>query len=313
LGAYENIFFSHSSWFDYQATNRIFKYYDFNIEELASKQISFSSYPGFLESLDDFYLMSNGLIMLQTTNNVFNMSLYDLVTPQSVPAWIRVRLANQKSEKSSDWGAWLNQSNSGTYNNQYMILDLNKIKLNESIEDGALSVVEQIPGLVEWADQTHKLRLGYWPSYNVPYYETVYNRSGYPGIVQTKGTDFSHQLAPRAKIFRRDAAKVTDMDSMKHIMRYNDYKNDPYSEGDACNQVCCRGDLSDKSPKPDGCYDTKVSDYHMALQRSAWVINGPSRGDSLSPFSWSQFKNTSHIGLPELYNFDFVLMKPAFN
>ena len=41
-----------------------------------------------------------------------------------------------------------------------MILDLNKIKLNKSIDDGALSVVEQIPGLVEWADQTHKLRLG---------------------------------------------------------------------------------------------------------------------------------------------------------
>ena len=46
LGAYENIYFSHSSWFDYQATNRIFKYYDLNVEELASKKISFSSYPG---------------------------------------------------------------------------------------------------------------------------------------------------------------------------------------------------------------------------------------------------------------------------
>lgn len=48
----------------------------------------------------------------------------------------------------------------GTYNNQYMVLDLNKVKLNESIEDGALSVVEQIPGFVTWADQTDKLRLG---------------------------------------------------------------------------------------------------------------------------------------------------------
>lgn len=41
-----------------------------------------------------------------------------------------------------------------------MVLDLNKVKLNESIEDGALSVVEQIPGFVTWADQTDKLRLG---------------------------------------------------------------------------------------------------------------------------------------------------------
>ena len=46
LGAYENIYFSPSSWFDYQATNRIFKYYDLNVEELASKKISFSCYPG---------------------------------------------------------------------------------------------------------------------------------------------------------------------------------------------------------------------------------------------------------------------------
>ncbi|XP_067938292.1 phospholipase B-like 1 [Watersipora subatra] len=311
LGAYEDVFFSHSSWFVYQSTNRIFKYYNFNIEEYASKRIAFSSYPGFLESLDDFYLMSNGLVMLQTTNNVFNTSLYDLVQVESIPAWIRVRVSNHKSSQSSDWGAWFKQYNSGTYNNQYMILDLNKVKLNETIEDDALWVVEQIPGLVLSDDQTAKLRLGYWPSYNVPYYEEVYNKSGYPAVVEAKGLDMSYQMAPRAKIFRRDAAKVTDMDSMKHIMRYNDFKNDPYSEGNACDTICCRGDLLTSAAKPDGCYDTKVADYNMAKQFQAWVINGPSRGDSLTPFSWVQFKNASHAGLPDIYNFDFIYMKPT--
>jgi hypothetical protein len=34
----------------------------------------------------------------------------------------------------------------------------------------------------------------------------------------------SHDLAPRAQIFRRDQAKVTDLDSFKEIMRYNNYK-----------------------------------------------------------------------------------------
>ena len=48
----------------------------------------------------------------------------------------------------------------GTYNNQYMVLDLNKVRLNKSIDDGALSVIEQIPGLVMYGDQTNKLRLG---------------------------------------------------------------------------------------------------------------------------------------------------------
>ena len=41
-----------------------------------------------------------------------------------------------------------------------MIVDLNKVKLNNTIEDGALYVVEQIPTYVEYGDQTDLLRLG---------------------------------------------------------------------------------------------------------------------------------------------------------
>ena len=48
----------------------------------------------------------------------------------------------------------------GTYNNQYMVLDRSKVKLGCSIDDGALTVVEQIPGLVEYSDQTEALRRG---------------------------------------------------------------------------------------------------------------------------------------------------------
>ena len=44
---------------------------------------------------------------------------------------------------------------------------------------------------------------------------------------------------------------------MKYIMRFNDYKNDPYSEGNPMNSICSRGDLRDP-PTAGGCYDTKV-------------------------------------------------------
>ena len=102
-----------------------------------------------------------------------------------------------------------------------MVIDLNKIKLNNSVDDGALWVTEQIPGLVVFEDQTNILRAGYWPSYNVPFYEQIYNLSGYPDAVKRFGPEYSYPLAPRAKIFRRDQTKVVDMDSMKEIMRYN--------------------------------------------------------------------------------------------
>lgn len=49
---------------------------------------------------------------------------------------------------------------SGTYNNQYMVIDLKKIHLKSAIEDGALWVVEQIPSLVEAGDMTPILRTG---------------------------------------------------------------------------------------------------------------------------------------------------------
>ncbi|XP_048758245.2 phospholipase B-like 1 [Ostrea edulis] len=314
LGAYEDIFMSHSSWFVYQATMRIYKHYNFNVRDPATsaKRVSFSSYPGFLESLDDFYHMSSNMVMLQTTNNVFNKTLYNYVKPESLFAWQRVRVANMIANGGEEWAKIVAQYNSGTYNNQYMIIDLKKIHLKSSIEDDALWVVEQIPSLVESGDQSAILRTGYWASYNVPFFEKVYNLSGYPEVVAKEGTDFSYQLAPRAKIFRRDEGKVMDLASMKKIMRYNDYKNDLYSEGNSCNTICCRGDLREKEPKPSGCYDTKVSDYKMALNFEADIVNGPTLGSGLPPFSWTPAFKQAHIGLPTTYKFEFLRTSPKF-
>lgn len=41
-----------------------------------------------------------------------------------------------------------------------MVLDRSKVKLGHSVDEGALIVVEQIPGLVEYSDQTQALRRG---------------------------------------------------------------------------------------------------------------------------------------------------------
>lgn len=48
----------------------------------------------------------------------------------------------------------------GTYNNQYMVLDLKQIELGKSLHDNALWVVEQIPTKVSSGDQTQILRTG---------------------------------------------------------------------------------------------------------------------------------------------------------
>jgi hypothetical protein len=63
------IYMGHSSWFTYSAMLRIYKTYAFALGNSASKtsRMSFSSYPGMLSSLDDFYQMDDSkLVMIQS-------------------------------------------------------------------------------------------------------------------------------------------------------------------------------------------------------------------------------------------------------
>ena len=55
-------------------------------------------------------------------------------------------------------------------------------------------------------------------------------------------------------------------------MLFSDYKDDPYSEGNSCNTICCRGDLLKTDPRPNGCYDAKVC-IHTGCIKNAALLN----------------------------------------
>jgi hypothetical protein len=65
---------------------------------------------------------------------------------------------------------------------------------------------------------------------------------------------------------------------------------------------------------PDGCLDGKASMASMWASKTALAVNGPTRGSAfegpLPPFSWAQFPATPHMGLPEVYDFEFETMQP---
>ena len=71
---YSDIWFGHNTWFSYISMIRIFKEYRFvsNKGEEKSKTIAFSSYPATLFSLDDFYYLESKLLVMETTNSIFN-------------------------------------------------------------------------------------------------------------------------------------------------------------------------------------------------------------------------------------------------
>ena len=99
---------------------------------------------------------------------------------------------------------------------------------------------------------------------------------------------------------------VVDMDSYKAIMRYNDYKNDPYSHGNPMNAICSRGDLAGSAG---GCYDTKVTSWSWFQKSKASIINGPTQSHGLPPFSWNEqsgkYENVAHEGQLNEFNYEF--------
>ena len=321
-GDLSDLFLSHSSWYTFSNMNRIFKHYNFNFNDRSTKsrKISFSSYPGFLESLDDFYMLESGLTWTQTSNGVIDQSIYSAVKPESLLAWQRVRIASAMAATGPEWFDYFSRNHSGTYANQYMIANMNLFEPNKILKNDTLWVVEEAPGIVVGSDQTDALRLGYWASFNVPYYNDVYNHMGYPSMVKKFGNYFTHDLCPRAQIFRRDQGKVNDMNTLKAIMRYNDYKNDPYSidttgRPNPMYAICSRGDLKLKDASPGGCYDTKVTSFNYgAKELKAQAINGPTSKYStgkLPPFKFTgEFSKYEHMGLPISYEFDFVHVEP---
>ena len=74
-----------------------------------------------------------------------------------------------------------------------------------------------MPGNTASGDQTDYLRMGgFWPSYNVPFYKNIYDVSGNAAAAEKYGPSKSYELAPRAKIFRRDAPNVNRTDRKKY-------------------------------------------------------------------------------------------------
>jgi len=305
------LYCAHNTWDGYQTMVRIFKHYNFPSSDpnVAATLVSMSSYPGVISSLDDFYILSSGLYVTETTNGNFNMTLYKLLTPKSVMSWLRTVVANSLAFGAGDWTELYSKYNSGTYNNQWVIVDHNLFTPGMvQLSPGTVWIAEQIPGYVERGDVTDFVNQnGYWGGYNVPYFDYIFNIMDYPSAVEQYGQEYSWGNCSRANIFRRDAPNVMTIEDMKVIMQYNEYETDPLSGGNPCNAIAARCDLP---PVFDafGAEDAKVTSHEwMAVQR-AWATSGPSH-QNLPPFQWlDRWDNETHLGQPTLWNFDWQQM-----
>uniref|UniRef100_A0A8D2QR88 Phospholipase B-like n=1 Tax=Zosterops lateralis melanops TaxID=1220523 RepID=A0A8D2QR88_ZOSLA len=298
LPGHRDLLVAHDTWSSYQAMLRIIKKYTlpFRTSAGGKSQIPgsiqvFSSYPGTIFSVDDFYILSSGLVTLETTIGNNNPALWKYLEPRgSVLEWLRNIVANRLARSGPEWATVFRRFNSGT-------------------------------GLVVVADKTELLyQQGYWASYNVPYFEEIFNASGNLELVKKYGDWFTYDKNPRAQIFRRNQTLVHDLDSMIRLMRSNNYLQDPLSRCRGCdppqnaeNAISARSDLNPSNgtyPFPalrqrcHGGIDMKVTSSGMVPTFGLVAVSGPA-WDDVPPFRWSTSPCSSllHMGHPDLWTF----------
>ena len=325
-----DLFVSHNTWTGYSNMLRILKRYTYNYEDISGNTIALSSYPGVIYSIDDFYLISSGLTVLETTIGNYNNSLWkNVVADRMVFEFIRNTVANRLATSGKQWTRVFAKFNSGTYNNQFMIVDYNKFQKGvhpSRLSDDLLWVLEQMPGVVEFGDVTHVLRRQhYWPSYNVPYFQSIYDISDQESQVKKYGDFFTYNRTARALIFKRDHKNITDISSLYRLMRYNDFKNDPLSRCDCSPPysgeyaIAARSDLNDPkgrypfgalSFRPHGAIDVKITNADLLPKLEMVATSGPTY-EQQPPFQWSNTKivGVRHTGQPNLFKFGPVHVK----
>jgi len=301
-----DLFCGHNTWDSYQSMTRIFKRYTFPSSDpiVKSSQVLFSSYPATLSSVDDFYVTSSNLFVTETTNTNIDMILYELLTPKSVMSFARAIVANRLSSNAPDWVSVFSKYNSGTYNNQWIVVDHNLFTPGMTqLKPNTVWIAEQIPDYIESGDVTDVVNSqGYWGSFYVPYFTIIFDAMGYP-ISELIDSEASRNCS-RALIFQRDAPQVQTLSDMKRIMQYNEWQTDEFSDKNPCHSIASRCDLSGN---PFGAIDAKVTNHEMVLSVNALIINGPTHQEQV-PFNWSisEWSSYVHYGQPEVFDFDWI-------
>jgi hypothetical protein len=333
-----DILYAHTSWDSYEtAFPRILKQYNHPIMKngFAEKHFSvhFSSSPGLLSSIDDFVLV-NGyaqLAVMETTNTVYNGELSEKIIPETILSWTRAVVAHQRSSSGADWTECFSRYSSGTNTNTWMILDLSLFQPGIVPSNGFLTVLEEIPGLIESGDQTALLKSQkYFASYSIPFYPEIFNATGYRTLCERDDSladFFCYETNPRGKIFAKYQNTVKDVSSGQWLIAYNSYQTDSLSEGDPCQSIACRADLlptnfdgkQEWSKESYGAVDAKLSTVvnskkKFGVQPVLFSRLGPTN-DQQEKFCWEDIKRKKrsyvHKSHPDCFDYEWVDFPPA--
>lgn len=319
---FSDLFFGHCTWDTYCQMFKIIKEYRFTTKKAneKSKLTVFTSYPGVISSGDDFYYLDSNLLVMETSFVCPNKEIFRYVNPKTLLTCFRTVLSNRLAGSAKEWVETFKKENSGTYNNQFSILDLNKVDLDKKeIKSEALMIIEQMPNDTAIVDKTNDLRDSYWPSYNSPSVEKIYNGTGFAAAVKKDPNltiDISYKECARAKIFKREQQRIKKLDDFKDVIRFNDYQKDEHSKKDPRYTIACRNDLVPGTHSCSGATDGKVASVRdLIKERKMHFIASPTNVRQPT-FSWTNATCIEKINLkfdsqylPQTWNYKWIEYK----
>jgi hypothetical protein len=312
---YSDIFFAHDAWSSYLDMFGTLKDYRLPISSFNAQQIVMSTRPGKLSSYDDYYIADSGLLVLETTMSIFNDDLYEFVGPETLFTWLRAIHATWTSHSGQEWTSTFIKHNSGTYNNQYLVLDGNKFQPGSKPTTDLLWVIEQFPGS-NWrsADITERFVNDLFVlSINKPSFSELYDIAGYPGKVTDSGIAgnyWTYETSARYLLIVREAPRLEEFEEFRNFMRYNNWARDLFSNGDSAQMISARADLrSYKNPygsaRASGGMDSKTARLSRAITRLKFTaIASPVHENGNSVWNFTGFGEWKPEGLPDLWDFD---------
>ncbi|KAL0228878.1 hypothetical protein GEMRC1_013498 [Eukaryota sp. GEM-RC1] len=317
---------SHNTWDMFSSQLRTLKRYELHGGRFGDRiAVEFSSQPGTIWSYDDWYTNPKyQMTITETTNNMYNTSLYDLMTPKSLWTWERSLAVSMIAKTARDFVELFVQKQSGTYNCQFMAFDEKKMAdFNGDLPPQTFFIVEVMPGVAHIMDMTDLVnKQGFWSSFNIPYFRDTYEASGYGDKAKTHGDSFIWAKSPRKLIFDREQAKINSISDFKKLMRYNHFHTDPLMKGDPGFGISSRYDLrTDGNAKCFGAIDCKYrimgSLPHVSGERlpSEYLpyngfnfIAGPTAEGDASVFVFSESEVCKDVGFkggPDRFDYDW--------
>jgi len=326
----DDIIIGHATWHVYESMSyRLLKRYNLNYHTHAGDlvpghTVSMSSHAGNIFSLDDFYTLSSGLSTLETTLFVYDQSLLLDQSKAGGGVWegARVMVSNRLATDGRSWTQIFSRFNSGTYNNQWMVVDYNKLDTDQD----QLWVLEQLPGTIVAKDMTSSLtQSGYWASYNRAFYPEVRRLSGAEDKEREFGSWFSYDNTPRAVLLREASDSVQGVESMMRVLRSNSYDTDTRSTAEGCSGPVPSAALSSRSDlqgetvtcvweqhdymvgrRAYGGVDAKVTSASKTQSLSFSAVAGPTTSQQ-PVFSWNKSGFPLPVQLPiESFNFPII-------